>query len=85
MKPAGDSFSSVDRVPALPSPTNGLTASDQILIQLWQIWEKMEVMDRRVQHTETALEQAISHVSQLPTTSQGYCWSLAGLLLCYKL
>ena len=47
-----------------PSPTNGITASDQILLQLSN-WEKMEVMERTVQCTEAA------HVSLLPTIYKG--------------
>ena len=70
-KSAGESFSSAAQVPVPPSPTNEITASDQILSQLHQIGEKMEAMDRRVQRTEAALEQCSSHVSLLPTTSQG--------------
>ena len=69
MKTAGESFSSADPMPAPPSPGNEITASDQILLQLRKIGEKMEVMDRRVQRTEAALEQGSSHVS-LPGTSQ---------------
>ena len=69
MKTAGESFSSADPLPAPPSPGDDITASDQILLQLRKIGEKMEAMDRRVQHTEAALEQGSSHVS-LPGTSQ---------------
>ena len=69
MKTAGESFSSADPLPAPPSPGDDITASDQILLQLRKIGEKMEAMDRRVQRTEAALEQGSSHVS-LPGTSQ---------------
>ena len=69
-KSAGESFSSATQVPAPPSSTNEITASDQILSQLRQIGEKMEAMDRRVQRTEAALEQGSSRVSLLPATSQ---------------
>ena len=69
MKTAGESFSSADPLPAPTSPGEDITASDQILLQLRKIGEKMEAMDRRVQRTEAALEQGSSHVS-LPGTSQ---------------
>ena len=71
IKSAGESFSSTAQVSAPPSPSNKIAASDQILIQLCQIRGKLEAMDRRVQHTEAALEQGSSRVSLLPTTSQG--------------
>ena len=48
MKSAGESFSSATQMPASPSPTNKITASDQILLKLRQIGEIMEAMDRRV-------------------------------------
>ena len=46
--------------------------SDQNLLQLHQIRETMDLMDRRVQCTEDALEKDSSHVSLLPTTFQGH-------------
>ena len=49
----------------------GISAvSDQLLSKLQQIGEKMELMDRRVQCTEAALEQGNSRVSPLPSMSQ---------------
>ena len=69
-KLAGEFFSSNSEVAASPS-TSGITAvSDQILSKLQQIGEQIELMDRRVQRTEAALERGSSHVSPLPSTSQ---------------
>ena len=41
MKTAGESFSSADPLPAPPSPGDDITASDQILLQLRKIGEKI--------------------------------------------
>ena len=54
---AGESFSSVNEVAAPPLPKE-IMASDQILRQLWVLWGKIDSMDKRVQHTEAAQEQA---------------------------
>ena len=66
MKLAGESFSSASEVVAPPSVSSISAVLDQILSKLLQIGEKMELMDRRVQRTEAALEQG----SPLPSTSQ---------------
>ena len=70
LKLAGESFSSANEVVATPSSSVSGSISDQILSKLSQIGEKMELMDRRVQRTEAALEQGTSRVSPLLSTSQ---------------
>ena len=61
--------SSASEVVAPPTSASGISAvSDQILSKLQQIGEKMELMDRRMQHTEAALEQGNSRVSPLPSS-----------------
>ena len=71
LKSAGESFSSTGEV-AASSSTSGIAAvSDQILSKLQQIGQQMELMDRRVQRTEAALEQGSSRVSPLLSVSQG--------------
>ena len=70
LKSAGESFSSTSEV-AASSSTSGIAAvSDQILSKLQQIGQQMELMDRRVQRTEAALEQGSSRVSPLLSVSQ---------------
>ena len=61
----GESFSSDVEVAAPPSTeTVGTdTVSQQILLQLQQLGDKMDQMDRRVQRTEAALEQGNSQAS----------------------
>ena len=71
LKSAGESFSSTGEV-AASSSTSGIAAVlDQILSKLQQIGQQMELMDRRVQRTEAALEQGSSRVSPLLSVSQG--------------
>ena len=53
-----------------PSASGISAVSGQILSKLQQIGEKMELMDRRVQRTEAALEQGSSQASPLLSTSQ---------------
>ena len=69
VKLAGESFSSTSEVAASSSTSDITAVSDQILTKLQQIGEQMELMDRRVQRTEAALEQGSSRVSPLPSTS----------------
>ena len=56
---AGESLVSDVEVIAPPSPSvSGLSlVSDQILLQLQQLGDKMDKMDRRLQRTEVALDQ----------------------------
>ena len=70
VKLAGESFSSTSEVAASSSTSDISAVSDQILSKLQQMGEQMELMDRRVRHTEAALEQGSSHVSPLPSTSR---------------
>ena len=70
MKLAGESFSSTSEVAASSSTSDMTAVSDQILSKPQQTGEQMELMDRRVQRTEAALEQGSSHISPLPSTSQ---------------
>ena len=67
----GESFSSDVEVAAPPSTeTVGSAAvSQQILLQLQQLGDKMDLMDRRVQRTEPALEQGTSQASSSTVTS----------------
>ena len=59
---AGESLVSDVEVIAPPSPSvSGLTSvSDQILLQLQQLGDKVDKMDRRVQRTEAVLVQGNS-------------------------
>ena len=66
VKLTGESFSSTSEVAASSSTSDITAVSDQILSKLQQIGEQMELMDRRVQRTEAALEQG----SPLPSTSR---------------
>ena len=67
----GESSSSDVEVAAPPSTemVGNATVSQQILLQLQQLGDKMDQMDRRVQRTESALEQGTSQVSSLTVTS----------------
>ena len=67
---AGESVSSDSEV-VVPSSSNKITVSDKILKQLRQLGEKMDCMDKRVQHTEAALEKGNSQATDIPATSQG--------------
>ena len=74
---AGESFSSDSEVVA-PSSHNEITGTDEILKQLRQLDEKMDCMDRRVQHTEAALEKGSSQATDFPATSQGTAGQVTG-------
>ena len=67
----GESLSSDVEVAAPPSTESGsnATVSQQILLQLQQLGGKMDLMDRRVQRTETALRQGTSQASSSFVTS----------------
>ena len=53
----GDSlFSDVEMAAPSTETVNNATVSQQILLQLQQLGDKMDLMDRRVQCTEAALE-----------------------------
>ena len=67
---AGESFSSGSEV-VVPSSSNEITVSHEILNQLRQLGEKMDSMDKRVQRTEAALEKGNSQATDIPATSQG--------------
>ena len=59
--------------PPPPPPTDPAgvaTVSDQMLLQLQWLGEKMDSLDRREQHTETALGQGSQQASSLSNTSQ---------------
>ena len=60
---AGELFSSDSKVPSFH---NEITDTDEILLQLRQLGEKMDCMDKRMQHT---------HSVYFP----GYCWTSYGL------
>ena len=66
---AGESFSSAAEVAVPPSPLNEITVSDQILRQLRVLGDKMDSMDKWVQHTEAAPEQGGSHASLTHSSS----------------
>ena len=57
IRSADEFFSSAAQVPAPHSPTNKITVSDHSLLQLSQIGEKMEAMDRRVHGSCTGTGQ----------------------------
>ena len=67
----GESLPGDVEVAAPPSMESGsnTSVSQQILFQLQQLGEKMDLMDRRVQRTETALGQGTSQASSLSVTS----------------
>ena len=62
---AGESLVSdvEDAAPPSPSASGISSVSGQILLQLQQLGEKMDNMDRRVQRTEAALDQGNSQAS----------------------
>ena len=62
---AGESLVSdvEDAAPPSPSVSGISSVSGQILLQLQQLGEKMDNMDRRVQWTEAALDQGNSQAS----------------------
>ena len=67
----GESLPDDVEVAAPPSTESGsnTSVSQQILFQLQQLGEKLDLMDRRVQRTETALGQGTSQASSLSVTS----------------
>ena len=69
---AGESlFGDVEVVaPPSPSTSGQSTVSDQILIRLQQLGDKMDIIDRRVQRTEAVLDQGISQASGIVTTAK---------------
>ena len=66
----GETLSGDVEVPAPPStePDSNTTVSQQILLQLQQLGDKMDLMDRRVQPTEAALGQGTSQASSSSIT-----------------
>ena len=74
---AGESFSSESEV-VVPSSTNEITVSDEILNQLRQLGEKMDSMDKRVQRTEAALEKGNSQATDIPAASLGTAGQVTG-------
>ena len=69
---AGESLVSDVEVVAPPSPSmSGLSSvSDQILLRLQQLGDKMDMMDRRVQRTEAVLDQCNSQESSTVTSAK---------------
>ena len=67
----GESLSSDVEVaaPASIEMAGNATVSQHILLQLQQLGDKMDLMDRRVQRTEAALEQGTSQASSSIVTS----------------
>ena len=67
----GESLSSDVEVVAPPSTetVGSATVSQQILLQLQQLGDKMDLMDRRVQRTEAALQEGTSQASSSTVTS----------------
>ena len=67
----GESLSGDVEVAAPPStePASSTTVSQQILLQLQQLGDKMDLMDRRVQRMEAALGQETSQASSSSITS----------------
>ena len=58
-----------DAAPPSTDPVGVATVSDQILLQLPKLGEKMDSMDRRVQRTEAALGQGSQQASPTVNTS----------------
>ena len=58
-----------DAAPPSTDSVGVATVSDQILLQLQKLGEKMDSMDRRVQRTEAALGQGSQQASQTVNTS----------------
>ena len=74
---AGESFSSGSEV-VVPSSSNEITVSDEILNQLRQLGEKMDSMDKRVQCTEAALKKGNSQATDIPATPPGTAGQVTG-------
>ena len=58
-----------DAAPSSTDPVGVATVSDQILLQLQMLGEKMDSMDRRAQRTEAALGQGSQQASPTVSTS----------------
>ena len=58
-----------DAAPPSTNPAGVASVSDKILLQLQQLGEKMDSMDRRVQRTEAALGQGSQQESSSSSTS----------------
>ena len=67
IKDQGESLSTDVEVAAPPS--SDIRLSEQILLQLQQLGEKMDSMDKRVQRSEAALEQGNSQAGQSTSNS----------------
>ena len=70
-RPVGKKCQFKDQGESLPTdvevaapPSSDIRVSDQILLQLQQLGEKMDTMDKRVQQTEAALGQGNSKPGQ---------------------
>ena len=74
---AGESFSSDSKVVA-HSSYNEITGTDEILKQLRQLCEKMDCMDKRVQHMEATLKKSNSQATNIPATSLGTAGQVMG-------
>ena len=74
---SAESFSSDSEVVA-PSSHNEITSTDEILRQLCQLGEKMDFMDKRVQHTEASLKKGNSQATDISATSQGTAGQVTG-------
>ena len=75
-RPVGKKCQYADQGESLPSdvevaapPSSDIRASEQILLQLQLLGEKMDSMDKRVQWTEAALGQGNSQAGQIATNA----------------
>ena len=75
-RPVGKKCQYIDQGESLPSdvevaapPSSDIRASEQILLQLQLLGEKMDSMDKRVQRTEAALGQGNSQAGQIASNA----------------